>query len=464
MSEPKGPGVSNISVEGGAGGTEAKYSNLAAMGSVTDDVAGDTLGVALAGQKFLVEPDVIASALLNPAGAAKFEVSMLDALDGPTGLTATSAAIGLRGVALRASNEVYQAMDELSAKAFDASRWFAGAVIGSNPVTAVGAGLLTGGGIAADVYLNYDGDWERWLVEHPGVVDELLATSPGMISALGIPIDLAGLTSLLAETYPDGEAVVNDVDKVHDDSPPGSLHDLMLGLDERNRAGGEADDYQPGQSNVDVRVVKDADGNVTGYVVDVPGTKDWNAPFSAESANDLGVNVDAMAGNNTVLQKGIEEALARAMADQDPPAPNAPVMLVGHSQGGIVAAAATDDLIGSGYNVTQVVTAGSPVGRIDVPDNVRMLSLENSGDIIPHLDAADNPDGPNRTTVTFDNQSGTIGGNHGLGDNYVDAAEQLGSSTDPSVRTYLDSTGAFTGGTAETTYTYHVSREGVNDK
>ncbi|MQA60246.1 MAG: alpha/beta hydrolase [Actinophytocola sp.] len=454
MTEPTGPGVSNISVEGGAGGTEAQYEDLAAMGRLTDDVAADTLGVAMASQGFLVEPDVIASALLNPVGVAKFEAAMFGALDGPSGLTATSAAIGVRGLALRATNEVYQTMDDLAAKAFDASRWLAGAAITSNPLTAVTAGLVGGGAIAADIYLNYDGDWERWLVEHPGMLDELIAMSPGMLASLGIPLDVAGLTAVLAETYPDGEAVVTDVDKTADDMPPDDLEDLLGGLDARN----EADD-----SNIDVRVVKDANGNVTGYVVDIPGTKDWNAPGTEVSANDLGVNVDAMAGNNTVLQKGIEEALARAMADQRPSAPDAPVMLVGHSQGGIVATAATDDLVAGGYNVTHVVTAGSPVGRLDIPDSVEMLSLENSGDIVPHLDAGDNPDGPNRTTVAFDNQTGTIGGNHAIGGNYVDAAGQLDSSSDPSVRRYLDGTGPFTGGTESTTYTYDVTREGVND-
>lgn len=68
------------------------------------------------------------------------------------------------------------------------------------------------------------------------------------------------------------------------------------------------------KSNIDVRVVKDANGVVTGYVVDVPGTKDWNLPGTEASANDLGVNVDAMAGNSTVLQQGIAEALLRAGA------------------------------------------------------------------------------------------------------------------------------------------------------
>ncbi|MEU0880402.1 hypothetical protein ABZ345_17505 [Lentzea sp. NPDC005914] len=145
--------------------------------------------------------------------------------------------------------------------------------------------------------------------------------------------------------------------------------------------------------------------------MDVPGTKDWNAPWDPKSANDSGVNVDAMAGNNTVLQQGIEQALRDAGAQGS----GVPVMLVGHSQGGIVAAQSTNGLVASGYNVTHVVTAGSPVGRIGIPGNVQMLSLENKGDIVPHLDASDNPNTANRTTVTFENQTGTVGENHSIG-------------------------------------------------
>ena len=184
-------------------------------------------------------------------------------------------------------------------------------------------------------------------------------------------------------------------------------------------------------------------------------------PGQVESANDLGVNVDAMAGNKTVLQEGIQEALRRAGAHDT----GVPVMLVGHSQGGIVAAQSTTDLISSGYNVTHVVTAGSPVGRIDVPGSVQVLSMENRNDIVPHLDASDNPDSPNRTTVTFDNQTGTAGGNHAIGGNYTNAADTLDKSTDPSVQRYRDSMGAFTGGDPSKSelQTYHVARKGVNE-
>jgi thioesterase domain-containing protein len=163
-----------------------------------------------------------------------------------------------------------------------------------------------------------------------------------------------------------------------------------------------------------------------------------------------------MAGNNTVLQKGIEEALRRAGAQDT----GAPVMLVGHSQGGIVAAQATGDLVAHGYNVTHVLTAGSPVGRIDVPDSVQMLSLENRNDIVPHLDASDNPDLPNRTTVTFDNQGNSVGKNHQIPENYTSAARELDKGANPSVQRYKDGLGAFTGGSSSEMHTYRIDREG----
>ena len=459
--------VADIQVSGGAGGFRAKGEDLVAMSALTDEVAGDTLKTALAGHKFLAEPDVLASALLNPSGVAKFEAAMAIALDGPTGLTATSAAIGLRGDALRATKLAYEAADDLAAKGLDASRWMAGLAVASTPGGVVAAGLATGTAIAADVYANYDGDWQKWLVDHPGMVDTLIGMSPGMLSSLGVPVDLASTLDLLAATYADGTADVKYLHTYDDGSGPHNLRDILLGLDERN----SPTNKEP--SNIDVRIIKDANGNVTGYVVDVPGTKHWNAPWEPKSANDTGVNIDAMAGNNTVLQQGIEQALRDAGAQGT----GVPVMLVGHSQGGIVAAQSTSGLVASGYNVTHVVTAGSPVGRIDIPGNVQMLSLENKNDIVPHLDASDNPNTANRTTVTFENQTGTVGENHSIGGyrenadqsqnprvdrNYVAVAGQLDQSSDSSVRRFLDSTGAFTqGGPASQMRTYQVTREGV---
>lgn len=437
-----GPGVSNITVSGGAGGIEAKLEDLAAMGDLTDDVAETTLGIAASSHRYLADPNVVASALLNPAGVARFEAAMLGALDGPSGLTATSAAIGLRAPALRATAEAYRQVDQLSARALDAIRWMEGAAFMAAPLP-VKAGIA--GTIAADVYLNYDGDWQRYLVEHPGMVDQIIGMSPGMVSSLGLPTDLASLTELVAAAYPDGDPVVTDngVDPALG-TPPRGLGDIIDGLDHRNQT----------ESNIDVRRVVGPDGRVA-YIVDIPGTKVWNLPGGdGGSANDFGTNVDALAGNETVLQEGVEEAMRRAGVG-----PNDPVMLVGHSQGGMVAARAAHDFVSNGqFNVTHVVTAGSPVGRMPIPDGIQVLSLENSNDIVPHLDAAENPASDNRTTVKFDNQHGTVGGNHQIGGNYADVAHQLDSSTDPSVRRFRESAGVFTGGVSVETHQYHVGR------
>jgi hypothetical protein len=442
MGDQTGPGVTHLTVGGGAGGTEAKFEDLAAMGALTDDVAADTLGIAGSCQRFLADPNVIASALLDPGGAARFEAAMLGALDGPSGLTATSAAIGLRGLSLRASSAAYQTMDHLNAKALDAARWLEGAAVATNPLL----GAAGAGAIATDVYLNYDGDWQRYLVEHPGLVDQVIGMSPGMVSALGLPTDLANLTKLVAAAYPDGEPHLDDngVDPAGA-TPPHGVGDIIDELAHRNDS----------DSNIDIRRVVGPDGKVA-YIVDIPGTKKWNLPGGdGGSANDFGTNLDAMAGNETVLEKGVRDAMRDAKIPKD-----APVMLVGHSQGGMVAARSAQDFVSSGeFNVTHVVTAGSPVGRMPIPDGVQALSLENNGDIVPHLDAAENPASDNRTTVRFDNQSGTVGGNHAIQGNYADAAHQLDSSTDPSVRRFEDSARIFTSGTSVETHQYQVSRQ-----
>ncbi|MFL6140321.1 MAG: hypothetical protein ACJ72N_00435 [Labedaea sp.] len=446
MADGTGPGVTNLRVSGGAAGVEARLEDLAAMGDLTDDVSAELLGVSAGCQRFLADPNVIASALLDPAGAARFEAALLGALDGPTGLTVRSAAVGLRGVTLRATSAAYHQVDQLNAKAIDAVRWMEGAAVTSSPATAALTALGAGGPIAADVYLNYDGDWQRYLVEHPGMVDQLIGMSPGMLSSLGLPMDLAALMDITAAAYPDGEPSVadNGIDPTGA-TPPHGLGDVMDGLGHRNGT----------ESNIDVRKVVGADGRVA-YIVDIPGTRVWNLPGrDGGSANDFGTNVDAMAGNETVLQKGLEDAMRRAGIG-----PNDPVMLVGHSQGGMVAARAANDFVTSGeFHVTHVMTAGSPVGRMPVPDGVQMLSLENSGDVVAHLDASDNPASDNRTTVMFDNQSGTVGGNHAITHNYADAAHQLDASTDPSVARFRDGATVFTGAVSVQTHQYTVVRK-----
>ena len=151
---------------------------------------------------------------------------------------------------------------------------------------------------------------------------------------------------------------------------------------------------------------------------------------------DTAGNLHSVAGDATAYQQAVEQALASVGAT-----PTQPVMLVGHSQGGMVAVQAANDLVARGYAVTHVVTAGSPVGSMPVAPSVQVLSFENAVDLVPLLDGADNPDTANRTTVTFRSQGGEIGANHDLG-RYATAAASVKDSTDPSISAWRDSAAA----------------------
>ena len=318
-----------------------------------------------------------------------------------------------------------------------------------------GAGGILAGYTALGGELNYG----RLLTDHPGIVDNIVGAGPGLLTGLtGLPIgDVPAASHLVGMFYPDGRPMVTSIG-VDEHGPmktaPTGFGDLVNGLDYRNSKAhaGEPDE-------IDVRAIKHPDGT-TSYIVDIPGTKVWDAPGSVNPAlNDLGTNVHVLGADITTREHAIADALHRAGANATDP-----VMLVGHSQGGMVAAQAAHDTTSGafGFNVTHVMTAGSPIAYSDVPGNIQVLAMENSHDIVPHLDAADNPDRPNVTTVTFDTQFGNVGDNHSTQKAYLPAAQTLDTSTDPSVAAYRNSAGAFltTDATGTTTqaHVYQLTR------
>ncbi|MEU8182564.1 alpha/beta hydrolase [Micromonospora sp. NPDC049044] len=450
MTEPQ------LTVTGGAGGIDARYEDLDLLASHSDEVSSFLASVSQECHSALVDPNVLASAVLNPGGVARFEAALLSALDGPNGMTALAAGFGLRAAALRTVVTAYQVTDEAQAQAIESLRWTLGFALSQNLPTVIPLLVGLGVPIAAYELAGGDIDWQRLITDHPGVVDLVVGASPGLITGLGIPtLDVTGAAGMLGAFYPDGSPVVADLGVDIDPraaKPPEGFADLMRSLDYRN---GLSNAEHPDQ--IDVRTIRHADGS-TAYIVDIPGTKAWGMPGEfSPYLNDLGTNIHVMAGDTTTREVAIADALRRAGAS-----PTDPVMLIGHSQGGMVAAQAAHDSANGNFdfNVTHVVTAGSPIGTTDVPANVQVLSLENSHDIVPHLDAADNPDRPNRTNVTFDTQTGSIGNNHGTNTAYVPAAEALDRSNDPSVTTYRDSASAFLGapGTTVQTNVYELTR------
>lgn len=154
-----------------------------------------------------------------------------------------------------------------------------------------------------------------------------------------------------------------------------------------------------------VRHVVGADGKGA-WVVVIPGTSHW--PLRSDHGpSDTAANLATMAGVKSSLYPAIDKALAAAMKESGVTPGAEPVMLAGHSQGGILATRlAVDGDFRHRYDVREVVTDGAPIDRIPVPDDVHVLSIENNHDIVPHADGTPTPDAMNRIDVTCDTPAG----------------------------------------------------------
>lgn len=153
-----------------------------------------------------------------------------------------------------------------------------------------------------------------------------------------------------------------------------------------------------GGSTVRVVEVPQADGT-SGWIVQIPGTISWN-PSAGEAPNDLTADLELMARRSAALSAGVLDALRQAQGAAGRTGRGDPVMLTGHSLGGIAAASiAASASAREGLNITHVVTIGSPVAHLAVPEDIEVLSLAHTKDVVTHLDLAPNPDRLTWTTV-----------------------------------------------------------------
>lgn len=172
----------------------------------------------------------------------------------------------------------------------------------------------------------------------------------------------------------------------HGARSPRCLQDVMDGLlVEQSR----------GDGTVSIETVTHADGTRS-HIVTIPGTED--ASLNDKNPFDNQANGAGVEGRTSDAQIAIVDAM-RAAGIQ----PGDEVMLAGHSQGGInaVALAARPEFLEE-FNVTHIVTAGSPAGRMDLPPSINVLHLEHTEDLVSAFDAVSNPDTPTRTTVQRD--------------------------------------------------------------
>jgi len=146
---------------------------------------------------------------------------------------------------------------------------------------------------------------------------------------------------------------------------------------------------------VGIERVAHQDGTVS-WTVLIPGTQNF-AP--GDHAFDGVTDLDLMAHRQSQVGEQVIEALKQAGVGSAEP-----VVLVGHSLGGIAAMSlASSKAFNSQFQVGGVITAGSPTATFTPPPGVPVLHLENDEEVVSNLDGesgSGNPRTKDRVTVT----------------------------------------------------------------
>ena len=376
-----GDGTRITHVWGGVGGLAAAYASVRALAAAFD-LAGDELrDWAGLGARVAADPDLVASAPLSPISFAVAEAAVVAATAGPDGVLAASWA------------------------------WERDAVLVHEAVALLEAG---------------DQRVRAWLLR---LDDALVEHAFGLAHP---PVN-AGLVALGYGS--DGHPAVRATGDVVPGSTtqPRDLDDLVGHLQHVAALSSGAD--SPHNGTIEVQTLGAGTGGVR-HIVYLPGTDDMaTLPWTQdEDVRDLGTDLRTMGGQDTSYQQGVLQAMAQAGVG-----PHDPVLVVGHSLGGMTAAAILAR--GSRFDVGHVVTAGSPTAQVpSYPPGSHVLSLEHEGDVVPLTDGAPNPTSVQQVTVTFADTGGAEGvvGDHDYW-HYVNGAAAVDASADPAVVEQLDS-------------------------
>ncbi|MFD0705290.1 alpha/beta hydrolase [Alloscardovia venturai] len=131
------------------------------------------------------------------------------------------------------------------------------------------------------------------------------------------------------------------------------------------------------------------------WVVTIPGTDGKrDSPFGWAQ------NVTLMAGKEQTRRLSDSQIAVLTAMRQAGIQPGEKVALVGHSQGGIVAASLASDS-SVPYTISHVVTAGSPIANHQIDTSKTWVtSVETNKELVSHLDGASNPHKRNWLTVS----------------------------------------------------------------
>jgi len=356
------------------------YEELARMSAVWGEAAVSLARTGFHVAALACSSDLLASAMFDPMGAARAEAGILRAAVGPRGLAALSAGLEVDSVLLKAVIAKEQFVDDLPLHQVAAlERWFVTLPLelARDPARALHAGTRDTAALANAI--------TGYAAPHTQTLLELFAPS------LRFRYDVAEHRQLsvdpvfglpLAPLVPNGERTGGSV-SISKYTPPwggrpppsiGSMLDRVADLEDQPAAA------------IAVQRVAGADG-VARYVVVLSGMRSMTNTSDPEDLLGSGAAVVRTTTNYTTC---VREAIDAALVPR-----GAEVLLVGHSEGGIVAMDLAGDpaFNGGRVRVQQVVAAGSPISSKPVArgSGTRVLSIENVNDIVTHLDAADPP-------------------------------------------------------------------------
>lgn len=530
-SPPAGSGISRpggLDVRGGAGGLAVRLDSIIDQGAALSLAASRLADLTGEVAQTLASPGMLAASVLAPGEGARVagRGAALLGWGGLTGLVAECESLAQASIAAVVLYRRGEAMVEtmVAGAGFGLGLGvgvglgaaLAGAAPIAVPVVAAGAEPGSASNPWAEGAHSRAADWvgrvDRWVGEHPWVVQHVAdglegvtlglgvgapplglwlgwrATSRGAwrdrgsgrpvgwgvgtgsgsgsgsssrVAASGAQLDLGDrsqrsvLEVILAASDgilldEDGRSAVVTSGQAHTATPPRGVADLVAG----------AAAAPPGRVRIS-RIVDPHGGEV--WVVAIPGTADFS-PRAGTEPFDLTSAVHLMAGRDTLTSAAIAEALADAQRRLGGPgSPAAPILLTGHSQGGLTAAAlAADPRLRARFpGVGHVVTTGAPIARTGIPTEIQVLSIEHTQDLVPGLDGADNPDRATWVTVRAE-----VEGRPGIDRSsaahhrreYALTAAQVDDIDHPSVHAWRTGAAHFVGGSDMEVIDYAVVR------
>ena len=274
-----------------------------------------------------------------------------------------------------------------------------GRQIGASPGLAAVHGSITATTITALAVAGLTGPPS---ITASGQLRDAVALAPMLVGATTAPTALTKMLPILGKAEPAGAKLVG----YRGGKAAATFYEHSKKL---------RDLYQtPGQ----VQIERFSQGDSNQFVVYIPGTQSLNKanPLNAKS------NLYAMAGP----KRAPSEQAVRSAMEQAGIGPKDKVLLVGHSQGALIASniAASKD-----FKVSGLISFGGPVANSNLA-GLPVVALENSLDPVPGLGGKTNPLTENLVTVISDRPAESIVAAHGI-DAYVRTAIEADQAQNP---------------------------------